>query len=110
MSLSPFRLRFDPAIEIADISFSLLVRVNSVNLFADRMEHREGRDPGSDKDLGPNGHHDRVWHKHGRLDGIEPSIIAGIAAVAHHLQPTLAPGDGWEQWRPGLQFHHAGPA
>jgi len=31
---SPIRLRFDPAIEIADISFSLLVRVNSVNLFA----------------------------------------------------------------------------
>src|ERR1700741_962309 len=79
VSLCPFRLQFDPAIEIANIPERLLVRINSMNLFADSAEYREWRDPGPDEDLCPNAQHDRVWHKHGGLDGIAQAIIAGIA-------------------------------
>ena len=54
MSLRPFRLSGDPAVEIANISDRLLVRINSMNPLADGAEDGERRNPGAPEDLGPN--------------------------------------------------------
>src|ERR1700730_16524463 len=106
MSLFPFRLRGNPSVEIANISRCLLVRINSVNLFANSAEYREWRNLGSDEDLRILRHHDCVRHKQGRLDGIAQPIVAGIADNANNLKPTVAPGDGQVKGRLALQRGH----
>src|SRR6266481_373156 len=107
MSLLPFLLRSDPAIEIANVSYGLLVRINRMNLFADSAEHGERRDPGSNEDLGPNRHPDRVRHIYSGLGGIAQAVIARIAHDANHLKPTVAPGNRERKGRLGFQLGHA---
>src|ERR1700730_7274470 len=93
MSLLPFLLRGDPAIEVANVSYGLLVRIHNMNLLADSAKHGERRNPGSDEDLGPNRHPDGVRPLHGRFGGIPQAVIARIADNANHLKPTVAPGN-----------------
>src|SRR5712664_4557498 len=78
-----------------------------MNLFADSTKHRERRDPGSNEDLGPNRHPDRVRHIHGGLGGIAQAVIARIADDANHLKPTVAPGNRERKRRLALQLGHA---
>src|SRR5229473_117038 len=107
MPLLPFLLRGDPAIEIANVSYGLLVRINRMNLFADSAEHGERRNPSSDEDLGPNRHPDRVQHIYGGLGGIAQAVIARIADDANHLKPTIAPGNCERKRRLAFQLGHA---
>src|SRR6266850_2260199 len=107
MSLLPFLLRGDPAIEIANVSYGLLVRINCMNLFADRSEHGERRDSGSNEDLGPDRHPDRVRYIHGGLGGITQAVIAGITDDADHLKPTIAAGNRERKRRFAFQLGHA---
>src|SRR5437899_12029332 len=92
MSLLPLLLRGDPAIEIANVSYGLLVRINRMNLFADSAEHGKRRDPGSNEDLGPDRHPDRVRYIHGGLGGIAQAVIARIAGDANNLKPAVVLG------------------
>src|SRR6266403_732500 len=104
MSLPPFRLNSDPAIEVANISESLLVRINRMNLFAHRPQYRERWNLGPDKDLGPNWHADRVRHIHRGLGGIAQPVIASIADNADDLKPAVASGGHQSKRRLALQF------
>src|SRR6266481_2374666 len=107
MSLLPFLLRGDPAIEIANVSYGLLVRIHRMNLFADSTKHGEWWDPGSDEDLSPNRHPDRVRHIYSGLGGIAQAVIARIADNANHLKPAVAPGDRERKRRLALHLGHA---
>src|SRR6266478_282191 len=107
MSLLPFLLRGDPAIEIANVSYGLLVRIHRMNLFADSTKHGEWWDPGADEDLSPNRHPDRVRHIYGGLGGIAQAVIARIADNANHLKPTVAPGNRERKRRLAFQFRNA---
>src|SRR6266850_1653328 len=107
MSLLPFLLRGDPAIEIANVSYGLLVRIHRMNLFADSAEHGERRDSGSNEDLGPNRHPDRVRKIHGGLGGIAQAVVARIADDANHLKPTVALGNSERKRRLAFQLGHA---
>jgi len=81
MFLLPFRLTFDPAIEIANITVRLLVRINFVNLFADSVEYRERWDHGSDENLRENRHHDGVRHIYRGHYRVAKAIVDLIAAT-----------------------------
>src|SRR5229473_1626921 len=107
MPLLPFLLRGDPAIEIANVFYGLLVRIHGMNLFADSAEHGERRDPSSDEDLGPNRHPDRVWHIYSGLGGIAQAVIARIADNANYLKPTVATGNRERKRRLAFQLGHA---
>src|SRR5467141_4171155 len=74
-----------------------------MNLSADSAEYGERRDSGSNEDLGPDRHPDRVRHIHGGLGGIAQAVIARIADNANHLKPTVAPGNRERKRR--LAFH-----
>src|SRR5712664_3060212 len=107
MSLLPLLLRGDPAIEIANISDGLLVRIHRMNLFADSAEHGKRRYPGSNEDLGPNRHPDRVRYIYGGLGGIAQAVIARIADDANHLKPAVAPGNCERKRRLAFHLGHA---
>src|SRR5882672_7586587 len=107
MSLLPLLLRGDPTIEIANVSYGLLVRIHRMNLFADSAEHGERRDSGSNEDLGPNRHPDRVRKIHGGFGGIAQAVVARIADDANHLKPTVAPGNSERKRRLAFQLGHA---
>src|SRR6266478_4592693 len=106
MSLLPFLLRGDPAIEVANFSYGLLVRIHGMNLLAYSAKHGERRNPSSDEDLGPNRHPDRIRHIHGWLGGVAQAIIARIADNANHLKPTVARGNSERKRRLAFQFGH----
>src|SRR5213079_1351605 len=89
MSLRPFRLSGDPAVEIANISDRLLVRINSMNPLADGAEDGERRNPGAPEDLGPNrrevisapGSVPRRWHPR----AVTTSSVAWSVASSRRL-------------------------
>src|ERR1700687_620116 len=107
MSLLPFLLRRDPAIEVANVSYGLLVRIHGMNLLADSAKHGKGGDPVSKENWGPARHPDRVRQIYSRLGGIAQAVIARIAHDTNHLKPTVAPGKPERTRKVAFQFGHA---